>query len=351
MIKVALVDDSNTALLALRQTLERDPEILVVGEARNGSEAMRLIKRCDPDLVTMDVFLARENGLDVAAQIMSESPRPIIVVTGINPSDPRLIYQAMQRGVLEVFPKLKAASDPLYESHQKQFINLVKNLSQVPVVHQRNRRSQKKTPLTTATPSKARQNMQPRGRNAPAQVLLIGASTGGPPVVCELLQTLPKPCPIPIVLVQHISAGFAAGFVKWLSESTKHHTVLVDKRTGLDSKMLYSAPDNNNIVFSSKTHLDLTREERNGIKPSIDLLFSSAAKFFGPRSIGVLLTGMGADGAYGLRCLFEAGAFTLVQTPASSVVDSMPRAAIEMDAATRVLSPKEIGFTLRTRLV
>lgn len=351
MIKVALVDDSKTALLALRQTLERDPEILVVGEARNGFEAMRLINRYNPDLVTMDVFLTRENGLDVAARIMTESPRPIIVVTGINPSDPRLIYQAMQRGVLEVFPKLPAQSDPSYQSRQKEFINLVKNLSQVPVVHQRNRRSQKKAPPVDVATSKTRQKIQPNEKYAAANVLLIGASTGGPPVVCQILQSLPKPCPIPIVLVQHISPGFAAGFVEWLSQSTQRHAVLVDKRTSLNSETLYSAPDSNSIMFSSKTHLNLARDEPNGIRPSIDVLFSSAAELFGRRAIAVLLTGMGADGAYGLQRLFEQGAFTLVQTPSSSAVDSMPRAAIAMNAATKVLTPKEIGFTLRTHLV
>lgn len=350
MIKVFLVDDSKTALLALRNCLERDPEILVVGEAQNGSEALRLIKRYNPDLVTMDVYLTEENGLDIAAQIMAESARPIIVVTGIDPSDPRLIYKAMQRGVLDVFPKLPASTDPLYESRQRQLINLVRNLSQVPVIHQiRCKTTGPSRPMSTSTRLIKRKH--PRGEYPRAQVLLIGASTGGPPVVCELLRSLPKPCPIATVVVQHISEGFGDSFVKWLSQATGRNTVLVDKRTAIDTGTLYVAPDSRNIVFSSKTHLDLERKEHSGIKPSIDLLFNSAARFFGPNTIGVLLTGMGVDGSNGLSNLIKAGALTMAQSPDSCVVDSMPRAAIALNAATKVMPPNEISFTLRTHLV
>ena len=183
------------------------------------------------------------------------------------------------------------------------------------------------------------------------KVLLIGASTGGPPVVSTLLGTIKKPFPIPIVVVQHISKGFAKGFSEWLSQSCGLKGVLVDERVRLEPNTLYIAPDIENIEFSSNIHLaPVPPRPTDKITPSIDVMFESAARRFGSGAVGVLLTGMGRDGAAGLKQLRDAGATTIAQDPPTCAVDSMPASAISLGAAETVLRPDKIPAALERLL-
>ncbi len=350
MIKVAIVDDSKTARLALRRALELDSGILVVGEAATGLEAMKVIQRYNPDLVTMDVYLEEENGLDVAAWIMAELPRPVIVVTGINPSDPRLIYKALARGVLEVFPKLPAPTKRTYEPQRAELVRLVKNLATVPVLH-RSKKS-KRPPKGMYRPIAAtRKSKAPRKPTTP-KILLVGASTGGPPVIGSLLQALPAPFPLPIVIVQHISEGFGAGFTTWLGQVSGFRTLLVERSARLEPDMVFVAPDYKHIRFSSTEYVMPTAaSDSDIIRPSINVLFSSGAKFFGASAIAVLMTGMGKDGAIGMKSLYDSGAFTIAQSLETCAIDSMPKTAIKMQAAESILGPEEMVKTIKRMVI
>ncbi|MCP4679110.1 MAG: chemotaxis protein CheB [Deltaproteobacteria bacterium] len=352
MIKVVIVDDSMTARLALRRALEKDPAVLIVGEAATGSQAMKMIRKVEPDLVTMDVFLEEENGLDVAAWIMAEFPRPIIVVTGVNPSDPRLLYKALEKGALEVFPKLPSPTNRRYEEQRSKLVRLVKNLSSVPVLHRSRRAS--KSPRRAFKSESA--PPMPTARQAIAErtsfkILLIGASTGGPPVISDLLQALPSPFPIPIVVVQHISEGFGKGFANWLGQVGGFRSKLVEKREELEPGTVYVAPDDQNMRFASIQYLTPTEVgDANAIRPSVNVLFSSGARHFGASAIAVLMTGMGRDGSQGMKDLFDAGSFTIAQSMDTCAVDSMPRSAIGMNAVDAVLTPEDIAKTITRKV-
>ncbi len=349
MIKVAIVDDSATARRHLRETLETDSQILVVGEAATGAEALRVVGRTNPDLVTMDVFLRGENGLDVTSSLMSSHPKPIIIITGVNPEEPRLVYEALKCGALEVLPKLPARTNPQYEASRETLLRMVKAYANVPVATRWARYRGTPAGDPAAEPVRSR-TVEAKVQAAP-KILLIGASTGGPPVVSALLGTLKKPFPIPIVVVQHISRGFARGFSEWLSQACGFKGVLVDGRVRVEPNTVYIAPDTENIEFSSNSHLaPVAARPTDKITPSIDVMFESAARRFGNGAVGVLLTGMGRDGAAGLKQLRDAGATTIAQDPPTCAVDSMPSSAISIGAVETVLCPDKIPVALERLL-
>ena len=349
MIKVLIVDDSRTARAALRAILERDSEIFVVGEATNGAEALKMIRQYDPHFITMDIYLERENGLDITRAIMAKAPRPILVITGVSPHDPELGYKAIERGALDVFPKPPGPGHAEYEAQSAKLIRLVKTLSKVPVLHQR-----RHSTVTVHPPlfdlqidfDKTINSRPPDG----IDLLLIGASTGGPPVVSGILERLPKPAPMPIIVVQHITKGFAAGFSEWLGSASGHRTMLVDRTVMIAPGMVYIASDDANLVFtSSKTLRSREDPELGGPRPNIDRLFISAADYSRPRTVALVLTGMGSDGAAGLAHLKRAGATVAVQDPETCVVDSMPKSAIEQGVEKK-LTPDEIVQYLKRRI-
>ncbi|MBN2525957.1 MAG: chemotaxis protein CheB [Deltaproteobacteria bacterium] len=355
MIKIAILDDSTTARTALRRALEADSEILVVGEAQNGRELYRLIDRFQPDLLCIDVYLEKENGLDVAAYVMTHAPTPIVLVTATNPTDSRLVFKSMQCGVLDVFAKLPAANRPEYESLRANLIGTLKALARVPVFRGRRNRAASGSLLADFR----NRNQPAQDDGAPARIsersinsrtpdmVLIGASTGGPPVIQKMLQKLPAAFPAPIVIVQHISRGFAAGFAQWLVQGIPLKGHLVEEETPINPGTVYVAPDDKHIQFISPRRLrPVTPLTTDNICPSIDMLFQSASQMKSCYCAAVLLTGMGKDGAQGLTDLYSIGNYTIAQSPESCAVSSMPQTAIEQGGVTEVLAPEKIADKL-----
>jgi two-component system, chemotaxis family, protein-glutamate methylesterase/glutaminase len=348
MIKVLIVDDSRTARAALRAILERDSDIFIVGEATNSEQAINIIRRYDPDFITMDVYLEHENGLDLTKTIMRKAPRPILIITGVSPNDPELAYKAIERGALDVFPKPPAPSHPDYQKQAGLLIRLVKNLSKVPVLQSR-RKKTVHPPLFETQLEQPKPTTSHQGKEN--DLLLIGASTGGPPVISGVLERIPTPCPAPIVVVQHITRGFAKGFSDWLSQATGHQTTVVDRAKMLEAGTVYIAADDTNLEFtSSKTICPVSTKKHKGPTPNIDTLFISAAQYSRAHIIALVLTGMGSDGTEGLLKLYDAGATTAVQAPETCAVDSMPRSALARGGAKRRLTPDEIVAFLTHRL-
>ena len=343
-VSVLIVDDSATCRMALRQALLSDPEIRVVGEAADGEEALALLSRLEPDIVTMDVLLGKQSGLDVTESIMSTAPRPILVLTAMNTSDRDLVYRAIRAGALDVWPKLPSAGSPGHLRARQDLVRVLKDLSRVPVVHRWKRAS----PGPVVRP---RPEAPPVAAGAAPRVLGIGASTGGPPVVSSVLERLPLPLPLSVVIVQHIAQGFAHGFADWLGDTTGHDVSVVEEPLEIQGGKVYVAPDGRHVEFASPRRLATSASPpRLRHRPSIDTLFESMAVHLGAASIAVLLTGMGQDGVEGMALLRESGALTIAQDPQTCAVDSMPRHAIERAAARLVLSPEDIGEALLKHL-
>ena len=335
--RVLLVDDSCTARAALRLALSQEPTLEVVGEAADGGAARRLIAQLSPDLITMDLFLRAESGLQLAASIMAVMATPIVVVTAADASDPTLAFRAMQAGVLEVCSKLPAPTHVDYDKRRARLLRVLRTLAHVPVVHRGSLavRRAHLPPEPWLTHPTGRSSEGTKG----VGTLLLGASTGGPPVLSRLLRALPRPFPWSIALVQHMIPDFVAGFAKWLGEDTERPVSVVESTCAMQGDSVYVAPANHHLVLHPGGRIGLSREGgTHAYRPSVDVLFESAARCPGSvRSIGVLLTGMGADGARGLLALRRAGARTMVQDPLSCTVQSMPANAIALGAADVVL--------------
>jgi two-component system chemotaxis response regulator CheB len=343
VISVLIVDDSATARVALRQAIESDPQLQVVGEAATGDEALRLVKRRNPDIVTMDVFLHRENGLDVAGAIMAQLPRPILVVTGGDVTDPTLAFRAIEVGALEICRKLGSPRSPDYPQQRDKLVRLVKTLAMVPVVsrHRRAKPPQEREP--ERAPARISEHRKARPLPQP-QLLVIGASTGGPPVLSSILAQLPRPFPLPIAVVQHMEGSFVNGFTLWLAGVTGHDVVCVEDWAALEPGTVYLPRAQRHLQCTSAKRVIASEEAPRGFhRPSVDVLFESAARHIGCGVVAVLLTGMGRDGAAGLKQLHDSGALTIAQEPLSCAVGSMPSHAIELGAASVVLNPDKIA--------
>ena len=179
------------------------------------------------------------------------------------------------------------------------------------------------------------------------RVLLVGASTGGPALLQKLLVGLPTPFPLPIVIVQHISNGFAAGLAKWLHQTTEHQVELVGGRSTMKPGTVYVAPDDQDLAVASGLKLE-PRKARAALSPCIDVTFQTAAAALGGRCVALLLTGMGRDGSQGMRALWKVGAVTIAQDPATCAVGSMPRSAIELGAVESIVPAANLSQSVTT---
>jgi len=340
-VRVLIIDDSASARLALRLALEEEPDIEVVGEVERGAEAMSALERLRPDLVTLDLYLGEDDGLEVAETIMAQQAVPIVLVTAADAREPSLVYRAMEVGVLDVSAKLPGPDRPEYPERRRRLVRLLRNMATVPVVHRGGRRRRGATDA-------ARGELPPspsadRDRSGGAGILVIGASTGGPPVVAQLLAALPRPFPHPIALVQHIMPDFVEGFASWLASVTSLPVTLARDDVALEPGRVYVAVADHHLVVRSTRKVSVSvappiRHQR----PSVDLLFEGAATHFGAGAVGVLLTGMGEDGAVGMEQLRRAGGHTLAQEPSTCAVDSMPKSAMARDAVSRVATPAQL---------
>jgi len=340
---VLIVDDSATARLVLRRIIDEHSggALEVVAEAADRATALAALARHRPDMVAMDVHLGGDHGVEVTREMMRLAPLPIALVTGVNPGDAQLAFEAMQAGALEVLPKPPGGPGAEAEQLRRRLARALVALSEVPVVG--HRFTDLGRPASTVPPRKG----APIESRAPAAILL-GASTGGPPVLRQILQQLPAPCPLPVVIVQHIGADFVASFAHWLGSVSGHDVRLCTSRQPLTAGLVFVAPASGHLRFDGGAALQVvSAPPRRHYMPSIDELFESVPPGLGAAVIAGLLTGMGDDGVAGLGRLRQLGASTFAQDPESCAVDSMPGRAIAARAARRVLAPGAMGEFLK----
>ncbi len=338
-ITVLVVDDSAMSRDLVTRVLTSDPGIEVIGCVRNGAEAVAALQERKPDVVTMDIHMPGMDGYEVTRQIMESQPLPIVIVsTSFDPADVATMFRALEAGAVAGVEKPPGPADPRFAEHARKLIDTVKAMSEVRVVRRWPRARMEARAAEPAPPPRAAGHIR---------LVAIGASTGGPPVLQTVLSGLPKPCPVPVIIVQHISAGFVQGLADWLSAATGSPVHLARHGEIAQPGTAYLAPDG--CQMSIGRDFRLACEDgpaEHGLRPSASFLFRSVAQRFGAHAAGLLLTGMGRDGADELKLMRDAGAVTFAQDKESSVVHGMPGEAIRLDAAMHVGSPERIAATL-----
>jgi two-component system chemotaxis response regulator CheB len=338
MIRVLIVDDSKVIQEFLAYILSSDPEIQIVGVASSGHEAIELVKIKNPNVITMDIHMPGMDGYETTRNIMETVPTPIVIVTGtLNAKELGNTYKSLEAGALAVVLRPPGFDNPHFAELRVELIQTVKLMSEVKVIKlfPRSRKGH-------IIPVQVTQLLQPEAKQI--QVIAIGASTGGPMALQKILSILPADFSIPVLIVQHIASGFVKGFQHWLSTSSGIKLKIADDGESISAGTGYIAPDNFHMGVSRTGIIHLNNQPpENGIKPSINFLFRSVAEAFGPNAVGVLLTGMGKDGADELKLMKEKGATTVVQNEESSIVFGMPAEALRIGAADHALSPESIA--------
>jgi two-component system chemotaxis response regulator CheB len=345
MIKVLVVDDSPVVREFLVHILSSDPVLTVIGTAGDGEEALDIVRRQRPDVITMDIHMPKMNGLDATRLIMETDPTPIVIVSGTeDPSEVATTFNAMDAGALALLRRPAGIGHPDHEAMAQDMIQTVKLMSEVKVIRRWPRKRPASSPPRTGKVGLARESARIR-------VVAMGASTGGPPALETILAALSKDFPVPILIVQHMAPGFIKGFARWLRASTGMPVHVATHGQSLLPGHVYVAPDDHQMKVDREGKIALTKNDpEHGLRPSISYLFRAVAAVYGADAVVGLLTGMGRDGASELRLLKEHGAVTFAQDRESSVVHGMPGEAIKLDAAMLVLPLEKIAAVL-TNLV
>jgi two-component system, chemotaxis family, protein-glutamate methylesterase/glutaminase len=341
-VRVLVVEDSITIRRRLVDVLEADPAFEVVGEAQDGRQAIDRCLALRPDAVTMDMMLPVMSGLAATEYIMAHCPTPILVVSAsFNRGEVFKTYDALAAGAVEVIEK-PTGNEP-EGVWERQFCSTLRIVSRVRVItHLRARLNAGREPRPpVGQPARLREP-------APMAVLGLGASTGGPSALVQVLSQLPKDFNAPVVVVLHIGSAFALPFADWMGTQVSRPVAYAqggEVLGSLGNRIVLAPPDRHLTVRGGR--LVLTDDpERHSCRPSVDVLFESLAREYGKEACGCLLTGMGRDGALGLLAMRQAGAPTIAQDEATSVVYGMPREAAILGAAERILPIGEIGSAL-----
>ncbi|MGE5500145.1 MAG: chemotaxis-specific protein-glutamate methyltransferase CheB [Syntrophothermus sp.] len=346
--RVLIVEDSIAMQEVLKKIFAKDELIHVAGCVSNGLDAVNFVKKSKPDLVTMDVNMPVMNGLAATRRIMETSPVPIIIISDMmNPSDLNDTFKALEAGAVAIISKPFLSGSKNFEDYSKDLCLKVKLYSEVQLV-KRLPASRMAIKAAEETKDEITDAANDYLTNHP-RIIGLGASTGGTTVIQIILSGLPKDFSIPIVAVQHMTPGFTSGLVDWLNETSPVTVKIAENGEIIRKGMCYMAPDNYHIKIDKNGMVHYSDEPQIfSLKPSISFLFRSLAENFGPAAVGILLTGMGRDGADELKMMRDAGALTIVQDKESSVVYGMPGEAVKLNAAAKIMDPAEIADFLLT---
>ncbi|MFP4599320.1 MAG: chemotaxis-specific protein-glutamate methyltransferase CheB [Persicimonas sp.] len=361
-MRILIAEDSSLFATVLGDMIEPEPDMEIVGLATNGKQAVELCAELRPDLILMDIHMPVMDGLKATGQIMARCPTPILVVT----ADPYrggvdLSFKALSAGALDLVAKPDEL--PMREAERLELLRKMRILAEVPVVrHVRESlgsggRSASKsssakadqkvaTPHSSAKKSSAKKSSakkdgaEKQGNVAGESTPVVGivASTGGPKALAQMLGELPADFPAPILVVQHITRGFSAHLTRWLDGNSALRVVEATHGQPVRSGHVYVAPTEMQMELAASGLLKVYDGPAvAGHRPSGDVLLRSLARHVAPRAVGMVLSGMGQDGAFGMAALYRSGSVTLVQDETSSIVYSMPRSALDRDVVSEVV--------------
>lgn len=346
MIRVLLVDDSPIVLHILQRLLSRSPEIQVVGTAADGREALELVPSLNPDVICTDLYMPVMDGLELTREVMANYPRPILVVSAaVEPGSPN-IFRLLEAGAVDVYLKPRDILNVDMDKLAYELASKIRILAGVHVFRRNN--NVRGAPIAKLAP---KPTIIPRPQT-PVRMVVIGASTGGPQALHEILAHLPASFPVPIVCVQHIGSNFLSEMVTWLAEVSPLPIRKAVKGETPQAGMVYFAPEDAHLELDDDGRFALSlAAPLDGHRPSVTITMCAAVRCFGAGAVGVLLTGMGRDGAEGMASIAAAGGITIAQDKASSVVYGMPRQAVELGAVLHILPLKQIAPALQAMLI
>ena len=337
MIRILIVDDSPVVTMMLKAIFEEQPDMEVIGSAHNGQDAVSKVANLQPDLVTMDIQMPVMDGLEATREIMSKHPVPIIVVSSaVAGKDAQTSFKAIEEGALWVIEKPPGISHPNFDLIRRELVDTARAMAGMKLVKRKNVTNRiSSPPVNLSVPSKPKLNV------GNCDLVAVGCSTGGPQALQKIISRLPADFSLPVLVVQHISNGFTAGMVAWLQTNSALTLKVAEDGEPLQSGTIYFAPDDEHLLIKrSKTNLTACLDRGpavNRFRPSATPLLDSVAHCCPRAAIGVLLTGMGNDGAQGLLAMRKAGCHTIVQDKESSVVFGMPHAALELEAVDEIV--------------
>ncbi|HIK36990.1 MAG: chemotaxis-specific protein-glutamate methyltransferase CheB [Geminocystis sp.] len=344
-IKVLLVEDSPVALTIIRRIIESAEDMTLVGTARSGVEALELLSKVKPDIVCTDLMMPRMNGLELIHKIMTTNPVPILVISGcIQEDDENNIFQLLEAGAVDIFPKPASGTLQEYDSIRERLLEKIRVIAGVKVFTKRVRPARIRLvdpwekPVKVHKPPATPLQEATQSSTSPIAVVALAASTGGPQAFQEVLGSLPADFPVPLLCVQHISTGFLKGFLEWLQGNIPLPVVIAKTGEKPQPGKVYFPPERMHLRIDGQGRFycgdDTPVDNHN---PSATVLFETVAHYYGPSAVGVLMTGMGRDGARGLLTLKQKGGYTIAQDESSSIVFGMPQEAIKLGAVHKVL--------------
>ncbi len=340
-IRVIIIDDSPTVRSLLASILSAaGMDVLALG--KNGEDAIRLVKEHKPDVITMDIRMPQMDGFEATRRIMREQPTPSVIITGsAKYQDVELSFQAMRAGALAVVNK-PGLSDP--QTCEK-VVQTVQNMAGVHVIHHWG--NVQSPPPPTKVDAKI-SRLVDLSRYPDIRIIGIASSTGGPSALSAVLGNLPPDFPLPIVAVQHVSPGFTSGLAEWLGSVTQIKVDVGTHGDKLKPGTVTFAPDDYHIQVNKRGEVELSHSPAyKGLRPSANPMFESLAQHYGKRSLGIILTGMGDDGADGMEQLHKTGALTIAQDEKSCIVYGMPHQAVIRNAVDVQMNLEEIAQLLK----
>lgn len=327
-MKIALVNDQPLALEALRRTLAQRPAFAIAWVARNGAEAVAECARLRPDLILMDLIMPVMDGVEATRRIMAATPCAILIVTSCVGANSWRVFEAMSHGALDAVDT-PALTNPAGSAALLDKVALVQRM------------------IADRSGADAAGAHRPDGQARLEPLVAIGASAGGPGALATLLEALPKTFPAPIAIVQHVDAQFAAGLADWLNRTSALAVRVAREGDPLQAGTVLVAGTNDHLTLKGGRCVGYTPDPATNVyRPSVDVFFHAVAQQWPGPVVGVLLTGMGRDGAVGLKVLRNLGHRTVAQDQATCAVYGMPKAAVELDAATDVLPLPRIANRL-----
>src|ERR1700726_1745215 len=354
--RVLIVDDSAFMRKVLETILNADETLQVIGQAKDGREAVTLAESLKPDVITMDINMPHVDGLQATAQIMTTNPRPIVIVSSESREGAASTLKALELGAIEFVAKPSSGIDLDMQSIKEDLLRKVRMAAKVRVVRTASRlastlQSMSGTPAPAPVPAKRPAPTASSDQRFP--IVVLAASTGGPATVMRLAPGFTRDFPAAVFLVQHMPASFTTQYAAQLAEFTSIRVKEAENNEPVQPGTLYICPGAQHlrVTPAGRIQLDSTSGRINGYLPNIDVTMETVAAYAGAMSIGVVLTGMGNDGANGAKAIKSAGGMVLAQDEATSVIFGMPAEAIKLAAVDQVLAIDDIYAAIEKRVI